>query len=148
MTLSAAQVAKRICERSGWELSNLEIQKLVYLICMRYLGRHGEPLISETFEAWDYGPVLPDLYHRLKAFGSGPVRGVLNGVPEVTNGLRADFIDSTYDELKEFSASQLVSITHAPHTAWYRHYRRNVRNAVIPRRSIQAEYEARQRVTG
>ncbi|WP_423821324.1 type II toxin-antitoxin system antitoxin SocA domain-containing protein [Salinisphaera sp. SPP-AMP-43] len=144
MTLSAAQVAKRICERSGWKLSNLEIQKLVYLIHMRYLGRMQKPLIRESFEAWDYGPVEPGLYHRLKAFGSDPVVGVFNSVPDVADEEAANFIDDTYDMLSGFSAPQLVSITHAPHSAWYKNYRRNVRNSLIPREAILEEFKARE----
>jgi len=38
MTVSASAAAKRMCERSGWTLSNLELQKLLYIAHMFHLG--------------------------------------------------------------------------------------------------------------
>ncbi|RWO77206.1 type II toxin-antitoxin system antitoxin SocA domain-containing protein [Mesorhizobium sp.] len=66
MTLHVLSAAKHLAKQSGWSLSNLELQKILYLAHMFYLGRTGEPLVSGHFEAWDYGPVHPDLYHRVK----------------------------------------------------------------------------------
>mgnify|MGYP006283548483 CR=1 FL=1 len=77
MTVSVLSAAKRLAARSGWTLSNLELQKILYLAHMVHLGRtDGAPLVHGLFEAWDYGPVHPDLYHRVKIFGSSPVKNI------------------------------------------------------------------------
>ena len=73
MTITAQSAASRACCRSGWSLSNLELQKILYVGQMLYLGRYNEPLVNEVFEAWDYGPVLPTIYHSAKMFGRSPV---------------------------------------------------------------------------
>jgi uncharacterized phage-associated protein len=37
------------------------------------LAINKEPLIDERVEAWNYGPVIPSLYHEFKNFGSGAI---------------------------------------------------------------------------
>ncbi|QZN99150.1 Panacea domain-containing protein [Chenggangzhangella methanolivorans] len=74
MTVSALSAARTLGELRDWTLSNLEIQKILYLAHMYHLGRTGQPLINEAFEAWDYGPVVPEVYGRAKGTGSAPIR--------------------------------------------------------------------------
>ncbi len=113
MTVSIFTIAKRLCEQSDWKLSNLELQKIAYICHMFYMGEHEkhEPLSGGIFQAWDYGPVDPDMYHLLKAFGSGHVQ------PESLE-FPADIPKSHpgtkyLDEAVEFlPRNRLVAITH------------------------------------
>ena len=37
---------------------------------MFYLGENGKPLFYANFEAWDFGPVEPNLYKKLMNAGA------------------------------------------------------------------------------
>ena len=67
------RAAKTICELSGWRISNLPLQKMLYLSHMFHWGRVKQPLIDGRFEAWNLGPVQPDLYHKVKPYGAAPI---------------------------------------------------------------------------
>lgn len=54
-------------------ITPMKLQKLVYFAHGYFLGAYGEPLIDECFEAWQYGPVAPSLYHEFKGFGNTPI---------------------------------------------------------------------------
>lgn len=140
MAVSVHAAAKRMCERSGWSLSNLELQKLLYIAHMFYLGERDEPLVSGRFEAWDYGPVNPSLYHRVKVFGSDPVGNVFHGVEDIEGGPEADTLDSAVDQLGGARSGKLVAITHWENGAWAEHYVPGLRNVVIPNEDIRKEY--------
>ncbi|MBQ2173756.1 MAG: DUF4065 domain-containing protein [Alphaproteobacteria bacterium] len=63
-------VAKTVCELAGWNLSHLKLQKILYILQMFYLGENGKPLFYANFEAWDFGPVEPNLYKKLMNAGA------------------------------------------------------------------------------
>lgn len=44
----------------------LKLQKMLYFCHADFLQRTGGALISEEFEAWRYGPVLPSVFHAFK----------------------------------------------------------------------------------
>lgn len=141
MTVSAAEAARALCEMREWRISNLEIQKILYLAQMYRLGFDpSTPLILEEFEAWDLGPVIPDLYHRLKAFGARPVRNVFNHVPAI-NPNSDDYLTLSQIEkiTKTMSPGQLVANTHRSEGAWSRQYRPGVIGMPIPRSMIAQE---------
>lgn len=141
MTVNVFAAAKRLAKRSGWTLTNLEIQKILYLAQMFYLGRTGgEPLITGEFEAWDYGPVHPTLYHRIKIYGSEPVGNVFHNVADIPDGPEAEIIDEAYDSLGQVGASRLVKATHRPGGAWEKHYLQGARNCVMSNADILQEY--------
>jgi uncharacterized phage-associated protein len=143
VTLSTPTAAKAAGEARDWTLSNLELQKLLYVAHMIYLGRSGEPLVMELFEAWDYGPVLPTLYHQIKMFGKNPVKDVFY----FRDPDPASDEVKTIREVAEFLApkpvSELISITHWPKGAWAKHYQRGAQNVVIPNEDILQEYRDR-----
>jgi uncharacterized phage-associated protein len=145
MTVSAFEAAKRLGERSGWSLSNLEMQKLLYLAHMFHLGQYETPLVSGHFEAWDYGPVHPDLYHRIKIFGSSPVENVFHSVNTPQEGTEAQLLDNVFKHLANQRPGRLVAITHWDKGAWARHYDPGTRSAIIPNEDILDEYQERER---
>ncbi|MDQ2798684.1 MAG: DUF4065 domain-containing protein, partial [Armatimonadota bacterium] len=75
--LSCFDVAKyflaQASEDAGDLISNLKLQKLVYYAQGCHLGLYDAPLFPETIKAWVHGPVVPDLYHAYKQYGSGPI---------------------------------------------------------------------------
>src|SRR5690554_2036795 len=101
MGVTALQAAKRACEASGWKLTNLQLQKILYIAQMVYAGKNsGKRLITgDDFEAWDYGPVLPSLYHRVSAFGSGSIKNIFHGVEDIVDKDTAGFIEKATKEL-------------------------------------------------
>lgn len=145
MAVSVFAAAKRLGEQSDWSLSNLEMQKLLYLAHMFHLGKYGTPLILGYFEAWDYGPVQPDLYHRAKIYGSSPVENIFHSASEVPNGTEAELIDEAVKHLSHNRPGRLVAITHWDKGAWAKHYVPGARGVVIPDEDILEEYRERER---
>jgi uncharacterized phage-associated protein len=59
---------------------NLQLQKILYLAQMIYMGHTaGGRLADGSFEAWDYGPVEPSVYRKVRMFGSDPISNVFFG---------------------------------------------------------------------
>ena len=145
MAVSADSAAKTICALRDWSVSNLEVQKILYMAHMYHMGVHdGAPLIHEHFEAWNYGPVIPELYHRMKAFGSGPVQNVFHWVDLVPMGT-PEFVtlNDVIEGTKNLRTSQLVANTHWTGGAWANTYQPNVTGLRIPNGAIWNEYRAR-----
>ena len=143
MPITVLQAAKCIGKLSGWSLSNLEMQKLLYIAHMFHLGDHNNPLVRGNFEAWDLGPVHPDLYHQAKVFGARPVENIFRSVPKLKEGTESDMLRETIKELKDLTGADLVAITHWEKGAWAKNYKPGVRNIIIPNADILAEYNLR-----
>lgn len=135
-------VAKAVCEACNWSLTNLKLQKMMYILQVVYMGNHkGERLFDATFEAWDYGPVIPELYHELKMFGSKNIKDVFWYASPITDGNKRSYIERNAPILCRLSGAQLVSLTHQPNTAWYKHYAPGARGIQIPDTDMMEEYK-------
>jgi len=135
-------VCRYICEKSGWTLSNLGLQKILYLCQMFYMGRHnGDRLVSAQFEAWDYGPVVPELYHRAKNYGADPLPNIFENARRFhDDDPRKEVIDAVCNKFLAYTPGQLVGVTHWKGGAWARHYQPGIHNVRIPDRDIGEEY--------
>lgn len=144
MTARLDSVAKFICEESGWRVSNLALQKLVYLAQVEHFDRFDKPLVETTFEAWDLGPVSPDLYHKLKIFGSGPVRDVFYDARNFReDDERRRLLRRICRKYLGKRPGELVEISHWAYGAWARKYEPNTRGTIITDDDIK--YEIRNR---
>lgn len=144
MSVSVSAAAYRLCDAMNWSLSQLSVQKGLYLAHMIHLGDNdGAPLVSEAFEAWEYGPVLPSLYQDLKMFGRKPIKNIFWTNKAEDGSSEALAIDSLASQIKGLSAARLVHITHNPQGAWAKHYSAAKKGVVIPNTDILAEYEWR-----
>ncbi len=70
-------------------ISNLKLQKLLYYAKGYSLAILNNSFFTDSFYAWRHGPVIPDMYHEYKKYGSNPIT------------------DQEYDPLPEFNADQL-----------------------------------------
>ena len=145
MSLSPLAAAKSLCEYSDWKLTNLSVNKILYLTHMIYMGQSGgQRLIEGEFQAWTHGPVLPEVYEAFKPFGASNVKNLsfvhdhLAGEP-----LEIEWIKWGHKELKKYSPWELVSMTHADEGAWAEVYRPGMKGLVISDDAIMREYNAR-----
>lgn len=100
-------------DEAGDALSNLKLQKLVYYAQGFSLAITGSPIFKEEIQAWQHGPVVPDLYHSLKKHGSEHVQPPVNGInlEDYSEDVR-ELLNEVYSVYGQFSASKLRNMTH------------------------------------
>lgn len=130
---SAVDIAKYIiwyCKRKGYSISNLKLQKILYFVQANFLVSLGRPCFDEEIEAWDFGPVVPEVYHEFKFFGSADIpEFVCRNAEQMILKKDRFFINEIVDQCAGYSASALVSITH--HQApWRDAYERHCNNVI------------------
>lgn len=141
MTITTFEAAKKICHLGNWEVTNLKLQKVLYLIHMIYMGKNnGEPLINDTFQAWNYGPVVPELYREVKMYGNEPIRTGFYRTPIIEGTREAQEIEDACKFLLMQPANRLVDFTHRPGGAWEKCYVPSTRGISIPNNLIIQEY--------
>lgn len=110
-----------------YELTPLKLQKLVYIAHGWNLALTDKPLINEDVQAWQYGPVVPNIYHRLKHYGKEQITDnileiddsglEIPRVPlddEFTNQL----LHKIWDVYGSYDGVRLSQLTHAADTPW------------------------------
>lgn len=139
---SALDVSKHIiqrCNETGNTISNLKLQKILYFVQAEFLVSTGGACFPEAIEAWDFGPVVPEVYHRYKVYGSANIPYMGGGKTVKISSKDQKLMDGIIDECSGYSASSLVEITHQqdPWRDAYRPYMGNV----ITTQSIKKYFE-------
>lgn len=136
------EVAKKLCEAGDWKITNLQLQKMLYIAQVLYLGRTGRHLFRAGFQAWDYGPVEPDVYHKFKFFGNKPIEEwAFPDVEENCNKKELLFIASIAKQLSQMKPSKLVGLTHRYGTGWYKNYQPDEKELGISEDDMKEEYQ-------
>lgn len=94
-------------------ISNLKLQKLVYYAQGIHLALYNKPLFSQRIEAWQYGPIVPDLYHYYKDNGSDGITADKKFKISCIDKKTRAFLDEVYDVFGQFSAVQLMKYAHS-----------------------------------
>ncbi len=117
-------------ERDGRsDLTPMKLQKLVYFSHGWYLALENAPLISESVEAWRWGPVVPSLYREFKEYGPDtiPRRArdlrfeggrLMQYEPRIDNASVKGFLRVLWNTYKDYTAIQLSNMTHEPGSPW------------------------------
>lgn len=139
--LTVADAILKIAKARGETLTPMQLMKLVYIAHGWSLGLRNTDLFRNRIEAWQYGPVMPDLYHATKQFGRSPIplEMVGTGEPDVAPQ-DLDFLEDVYDKYGHLSGPQLSYLTHQRGTPWDQVYRPESRNWEIPDRLIREHY--------
>jgi len=140
--IAYAFVKKGIDE--GNFVTQMKLQKLVYFAQGYHLARFGEPLLKENFEAWMYGPVVPDIYHDFKLYGSRYITNTKEFMPSFDDIIpsrldekASEAINYTWEVLKDYSAMSLSNWTHEVNSPWAKTYDPDRKSTPIPNEEIK-----------
>lgn len=136
--LTVAEHIIRRCNKLGRPISNLKLQKILYFVQAEFLVTTGYVCFQEEIEAWDFGPVVPVVYHRYKVYGSASIPYFLRGTAHGILESDVKIMDGIIDECAKYSAAKLVEITHNQ-TPWKKAYRSS--NKVITPESMKQYFE-------
>ena len=133
--ISVARYIISYCREQGYVMSNLKLQKVLYFVQAAFLSTRHYPCFQDDFEAWDFGPVVPVVYHEYKIFGSSNIIVDRHVSEDIFCIEDREIINDMVDICAEYSASDLVSITHSQ-SPWKDAYRRYSNN-IIPKDAIE-----------
>ena len=113
---SAIDVARYVveyCNAHKYSMSNLKLQKILYFIQAYFLieSHNKQPCFYEDIEAWDFGPVVPEVYSEFKQFGSTDIPSMWYAFDFIASNDKK-LIRDVIEKFKYYSASDLVKITH------------------------------------
>ena len=139
--LTVADAILKIAKARNQALTPMQLMKLVYIAHGWSLGLRGTDLFRNRIEAWQYGPVMPDLYHATKQFGRNPIPLEMVGVgaPSVAPQ-DVSFLEDVFNKYGHLSGPQLSYLTHQSGTPWDRVYHPESRNWEIPDQLIREHY--------
>lgn len=116
----------------GITVTNLHLQKILYYLQAESLFRTGNPLFEDSIGKWRLGPVVSNVYHEYKEYGSQPISGIANEIVfdeetldinfvqfdlnDISRETRNNIIDSALSLLRQ-DAFDLVDQTHE-HSPW------------------------------
>lgn len=124
-------------------LTPLQVIKLTYLCQAWMLGMYEMPMFKQNIEAWEYGPVIDDVYQEVKKFGSRPVTDLIKAKSgEDFDEYESHILDEVYRVFGEYDGLDLSALTHAEESPWFQTKLKNPRrkNAVIKHDLIRDYY--------
>ena len=120
MTYDARQVANwfvKHAAQDGRVLSIMHILKLAYISHGWNLEMRNAPLIRNRIEAWQYGPVIPDVYHAFRPQGVS-IQSPIAISEEPFSSEVETLLRQVYDIYGNMSPFQLSEITHEQGGPW------------------------------
>ncbi len=149
MTYDARQIANWFIQRAaadGRTLSIMSLLKLTYIAHGWRLEMLGQPLIANRVEAWQHGPVIPDVYQALRPQGISPSR-IDPSYPVPTDGQDVAFLEQIYTIYGHLSPFKLSELTHVPGGPWETARKWGGWYAEIPNDLIHSHYVSKRQAT-
>jgi uncharacterized phage-associated protein len=149
-SLAVANYFIQQSQKTGVSLTPMKLLKLVYIAHGWSLALFDKALISEIVQAWEYGPVVPDIYHTFRRYGANQIADMAQVATDgeiIIPMIKADdvaaraLLDKVWQGYAHLDGRQLSTITHEPNTPWSDTWAKHGKNATIPQDSIQAHYK-------
>lgn len=130
---SALEIAKYVinkCTIEAHPVSNLQLQKILYFLQRDYLQKDSVVLFSDNIQAWQFGPVVSEVYYQYCGFGSMGITMKYESEVDEADKARIDLI---VEEKRDKDPWDLVEETHAIGKAWATVYQNGRGNhSIIP----------------
>ena len=141
-------IANFFLNKRNHDIDNLKLNKLVFISYGWGLAYNME-LFDEPIQAWEFGPVIPSIYHEFKKYGPKKItsKSIIfdflnnkNIKPIVKDRDVEGLLNSVYRGYGHFSSIDLVNITHKKGSPWEQTYQEDNYNLPITRNSIKEYY--------
>ena len=147
-TLLGIDVAKYILTKKP--CTHLKLEKLVYMCYADYLCKEDSKLFDDTIYAYRLGPVIKTVYEKYKKKGSFLIdvpadednkkmydeleekMAIKSRILAAKDGIKKIIsIDQTLDKYSDYTASELVNITHRKSSPWCKAGCGEMKNLII-----------------
>ena len=118
MSYSAVDVAKHMvtyCSQKSTPISNLKLQKMLYYAWIDYFKETRQVLFSENICAWQFGPVVPEVYYEFCMYAGRPIYQEFPASIETSD---AEVLNRIIDRYRSIPANELVELSHKAGGAW------------------------------
>jgi uncharacterized phage-associated protein len=135
-------VRRRISTENPIDL--VQVIKITYIAHGYHLAIFDKPLISEPVEAWQYGPVIPEIYRLYKAWYINKITKPNSSIdisPLKNDASVRDLLNIVFDKYSQFTASELIRLTHKKGHPWEQVFNRHERSIIIPQKLITTHYQ-------
>lgn len=113
------------------QVTNLSLNKLLYFAQGHSLAENGKPLFDEPIEAWQYGPVVPSVYHTFKKHRRSRIPSTYgNYTSDIFSSEDLDLLLDVFQKYKIYSPNYLVSLTHEEGAPWKDVYSSHLNNEI------------------
>ncbi len=131
-------------QKDGRKLSIMQLLKLVYIAHGWHLETTGKPLFGNRIEAWQYGPVIPDVYRTFRSKGISVDGEDINFPPNVS-GEETKFLEQIWGIYGQLPAFRLSDMTHIDGGPWDIATKSGGYYAIIPDELISQHYSSLRR---
>ena len=137
MSYKAIDIAKYIihkCTIDQHPISNLQLQKILYYVQKTFLEKNMVAFDDEI-EAWQFGPVVPEVYYQYCGFGAIAIR--MKYTTDISSSYSC-IIDPIVENKRNLNPWDMVEDTHKAGKAWAEIYKDGLGNhCVIPKELIR-----------
>lgn len=106
------------------KLTGKRLQKLLYLCQLFWYIDHTESrMITEDFQAWPNGPVIPQIYDHFSVYQDGDMCPSLNSGTHALSDEESDLINKIVDNTIDIPTESIIDYTHRPDGPWDKVYR-------------------------
>lgn len=134
--LDAMDVAKYVLYKQS--ISNLKLQKVLYLCQAWSLVILREPLFKDDILAWDFGPVVEPVYRHYMHYQLADIPSP-KAHPYFEDKYEA-IINAVTEYFKDWTVTDLTTLTQHQ-DPWTKTFRKRRSNGVIPNKAIQKYFD-------
>lgn len=120
--LDVAEYIVNKCSVDGCQISNLQLQKILYYVQKHFLQVERYALFTDDIEAWPLGPVVRKAYYRFYGFGAMPIYYKQLHKSPIDESYRSA-INQITEEKRIINPWEMVDDTHVQGKAWNRVFR-------------------------
>lgn len=119
---TAIQIAREILRRCDMRINNLKLQNLLYFAWIAYKKATGDDLFAESFYALQFGPAVPEVYYKYCAYGGMDIDAADIACNAEIDRHTCRMLDDVISKYARMPVRDLVGLTRAKGTPWYRTY--------------------------
>ena len=121
--LDIAKYIIRWCDKNKLRITNLQLQKILFFIQKESIRKRGYGIFSNRIEAWQYGPVVPDVFYQFAGFGAMKLvlyEDLFSDVSpkDIIDDQSKEIIEGILREYIHVSPWDLVAKSHVSNGAW------------------------------
>ena len=125
----------------GRELTPMQLLKLTYIAHGYSLALRSVELIDNEVQAWQYGPVIPALYHSIKHHRDGGVKPIPRFEASELDDQECQLVEAVYAAYGHRTGIDLSNLTHQPNSPWSKVYKSNSLGLPISNDLIEDHYK-------